>query len=122
MDGGVNNNGETTGWLAALSKPFTSFFNSSMDTNTDMVSSLADNQQQQDEMDVLVAPAPPAPINHVDKGKVADWLYFCIKIRLEGKHGKILLHILISYVILVPYGYHFVLCSHIMQYTNYIMI
>ena len=111
MGGGGNNDAETTGWVAALSKsissPFTSFFNSSMDT--DMVSQLEENQQKQDES-YSPAPAPaPAPINHVDNGKAADaWLYFCIKICLEGKHGKILLQSYVIFVVLVI----LLVCSH----------
>ena len=117
MGGGSNSDAETTGWIAALSKsissPFTSFFNSSMDT--DMVSQLEENQQKQDE---IYSPAPaqapaPAQINHVDNEKAADaWLYFCIKICLKGKYGKILLHIIICYFCCTC---HVVLCSH-MQY------
>ena len=119
MGGGSNSDAETTGWVAALSKsissPFTSFFNSSMDT--DMVSQLEENQQKQDES-YSPAPAPaPAPINHVDNGKAADsWLYFCIKICLKGKYGKILLHIICSFCSYLPCCFYAHICN-----TNYII-
>ena len=116
MGGGGNSDAETTGWVAALAKsissPFSSFFNSSMDT--DMVSQLEENHQKQDEI-YSPAPAPaPAPINHVDNGKAADaWLYFCIKICLEGKYGKILLHIIIicSFCSYLPCCFYAHICN-----------
>mgnify|MGYP001152521351 CR=1 FL=1 len=112
----MDSDAETTGWAAALSKsissPFSSFFNSLMDT--DMVSQLEENQQKQDK---IYSPAPaPTPITHVDNGKAADsWLYFCIKIRLEGKHGKILWHIICYFCLYLSCCFYAHICN-----TNYI--